>query len=71
MDFSVSSLIAGFIFGVIGWSLFRHGKKNAHFASLSIGITLMVYPYFVTNDYWMWGIGIALCAGAYQSLKSN
>lgn len=71
MNFSVSAIAAGFIFGVIGWSLFRHGKRNAHFFSLLIGIALMVYPYFIENTYLLWGVGVVLCGVAYQSLKND
>lgn len=65
MDFSFSSLLASFTFGVIGIAVFREGKKRAEFDLIFIGIAMMVYPYF-TNGPWMdWGIGLLLGALAY------
>jgi hypothetical protein len=65
LEFSPSSLLAGFIFGVIGIAIFRKGKKDAEFDLIFIGIALMIYPYFTKGPLWDWGIGVALCALAY------
>jgi hypothetical protein len=65
MNFSVSSIAAGFIFGVIGLYLVRRAKREANIASLLIGVAMMIYPYFIENDYLIWGIGVALTFGAY------
>ena len=65
MNFSVSSLVAGFFFGVWGLYLVRRAKREAHPPSLAIGLALLVYPYFVENAYLLWGIGTALLGAAY------
>ena len=65
LDISASSLMAGFIYGVIGIAIFRKGKKDAEFDMILIGIALMVYPYFTHGPLADWGIGAALCAIAY------
>ena len=64
-SFSASSLLAGLIFGIIGFYLFRKGKKDTDFEVIFIGIALMVYPYFTSGARWDWGIGIGLCLIAY------
>lgn len=64
-DISVSSLIAGFIFGVIGWWLFREGRKRSNNYSIYIGLALMIYPYFIESALKNWVMGIALCMAAY------
>ncbi len=61
MNITISSLMAGLIFGIIGFYLFRQGKKDAEFSMILIGIALMVYPYFTKGAVWDWGIGISLC----------
>ncbi len=66
LDFSVSGLIAGFIFGIVGLYLFRQGKKRANFHMLIIGILLMIYPYFTAGPWQDWGIGLLLCGGAWH-----
>jgi hypothetical protein len=65
LNFSFSSLMAGFVYGVIGIALFRKGKKEANFALYFIGVALMVYPYVVSGALLQWGTGAALCALAY------
>jgi hypothetical protein len=65
LDFSFSALMAGFIFGVIGFYLFRHGKKRVHYPWILIGLVLMIYPLFVSGDLMNWGIGLVLCGAAY------
>ena len=63
MDLSL--LFCGFVFGVIGVWMFRQGKKNANVTAIVIAIALMIYPYFVSNIWLAWLIGISLCFIAY------
>jgi len=57
--------IANILFGIIGWYAFIHGKREKSWRPMLIGILMMIYPYFVTNTYLTFGIGIALCAALY------
>jgi hypothetical protein len=66
MDFSVSSLMAGFIFGVCGFYLLKEGKKRSHPWFIGLGLALMIYPYFVSGPLATWGIGFAGLALAYN-----
>jgi hypothetical protein len=65
MDFSISSLMAGFVFGVFGWYLLKEGKKSGNVWHLGLGLGLMAYPYFVSGAILMWGIGVAGLTLAY------
>jgi hypothetical protein len=67
-DISLWSLMAAFIFGVIGFYLFREGRRRPNFAWITIGLALMVYPIFVSNAWLNWGIGAMLCTMAYYYL---
>ncbi len=62
MDFSIDpyNLLAGFIFGTIGWGAFSYGRKLDLWQPKLIGVSLMVYPYLFTNAWLLWGIGISL-----------
>jgi hypothetical protein len=60
MDFSVSTLAAGFIYGILGMWLIRQGRRTAHIPWFVIGLVLIIYPYFVENVFLLWGIGAAL-----------
>lgn len=64
-DFSFSSIMSGFIFGVIGFYLTKEGKKRLNYAWIFIGIGLMIYTVFVSGPLLDWGGGLALCGLAY------
>ncbi len=69
MNFSISSLAAGFIYGVWGMWLIRYAKKESHIPSAIFGVTLLVYPYFIENIYLLWGIGAVILFFAYKLAK--
>ena len=58
-------LIAGLIFGTIGFLAFRHGKRQTLFMPMLIGIVLMVYPYFVSQTWLLYAVGCGLCAALF------
>jgi len=65
IDFSFSGLLASFIFGVLGLYAFKYGRKFADFRFISIGLALIVFPYFTSGAMADWGVGITLCALGY------
>ena len=66
MNFSVSALAAGFIFGVFGWYFFQRGRKEVNPKALLIGLAMMVYPYFIENEYLLWVLGVALMFAGFK-----
>lgn len=66
MELDLSSLLAGFVYGVFGVYLIRQGRKTANLAYVGIGIALLAYPYFVSGFWLNWLPGAALLALAYQ-----
>lgn len=64
-SFSPAAMIGAVIFGLIGFYLFRHGKKTPHHRLMVIGIILMIYPLFFTEALHTWAIGCALTGLAY------
>lgn len=65
VHFTLSSIIAGLIFGFIGLWLFRRGRKENHRTWIFVGLALMIYSLFTSKPWQDWGIGAALCAWAY------
>jgi len=57
-----AQLVAGLIFGGIGLVAFMYGKKEAQLKTMMLGVSLMVYPYFVANPLLVWVIGVLLTA---------
>ncbi|MGZ3795975.1 MAG: hypothetical protein ACXVB1_06405 [Pseudobdellovibrionaceae bacterium] len=64
---SFGSLVAGLIFGTVGFWLLGHGRKNANNRNVVMGLVLMMYPYFVSGAWLTWGVGIALCGYLYYN----
>jgi len=60
-----SQLFWGLLFSSIGLGFFLYGKKQRAGVPLVCGLTLMVYPYFVSNTFLLVGIGVVLIAIPY------
>jgi len=58
-------LFAGLIFGLIGIAAFTYGRKSAQFRPMGIGVALMAFPYFVSELWLIYAIGIVLCGALY------
>jgi hypothetical protein len=59
VNFSAANLVGGFVFGAIGFVAFVYGKRMALWKPMFIGLALMIYPYFVSSDVFLWSAGIA------------
>jgi hypothetical protein len=60
-----SALFAYIFFGVVGLAAFTFGRKNGRWPQMGIGLALMVYPYFVSQGWLLYTIGLALCVALY------
>lgn len=60
LNFNPYNLLAGFIFGTIGWGAYRYGKNLDRWQPRAIGAALMVYPYFFNHPWLLWGCGAGL-----------
>src|SRR5882762_8773209 len=58
LNFSAANLIGGFVFGSIGFIAFVYGKRMNLWKPMFLGIALMVYPYFISDDKIMIVLGI-------------
>jgi hypothetical protein len=57
-NFSAANLIGGLVFGSIGFVAFVYGKRMNLWKPMLLGIGLMVYPYFISDDRIMLVVGI-------------
>lgn len=62
---NTSTLLWGLLFGSIGLGFFVYGRKQRTVVPLVCGLTLMIFPYFVTNTMLLVTLGIALIAIPY------
>ena len=58
---SPGGLFASLLFGAIGMGALVYAKKMSAFKPAILGVALMAYPYFVSdNGFLLWSVGIAL-----------
>ena len=50
------------LFSAAGMAYFMYGKKQAAFVPLLTGLALMIYPYFVSSNLVLVGVGLLLAA---------
>lgn len=62
---SPADLIGSLLFGIVGYAAYRYGKKSGSFNPMAIGVSLMVYPYFVSQTWLLYTVGLGLCACLY------
>ena len=66
IDFTVSAVLSSLVFSTVGLFVFRKGKRETEIKLMVIGILLMGYTYFTHGPLADWGVGVALCALAYN-----
>jgi predicted membrane protein len=60
-----SSLLWGLLFGSIGLGFFVYGRRQRAIVPLVCGVTLVIFPYFVSNTMLLVVLGVALIAVPY------
>jgi hypothetical protein len=60
-----ANLFGLIVFSVTGFAMFTYGRKQAAWRTAAIGAALMIYPYFVSQTWLLYTIGLALCAALY------
>jgi Na+/proline symporter len=66
MNFSIASIFAGIVFGIIGVFVFKRGKDKGNIKGILLGLLLMLFPYFTPGAAWIdWVVGAGLSAVAY------
>jgi hypothetical protein len=63
--FTAENFVAWMLFGAIGFVAFMYGKKMGRLGPLILGLLLMIYPYFVTNTWLLYGVGALFTTGLF------
>jgi hypothetical protein len=62
---STSQLVWAMLFGSIGVGFFMYGKKQKMVMPLLTGMALCIFPYFISNVYFLVIVGVALLTLPY------
>lgn len=62
---SSSSLVASLLVGSVGLGLFLYGRRLQRMPQITVGLAMMVYPYFVTGIVPMLGVCGVLLGGLW------
>ncbi|GGP28195.1 hypothetical protein GCM10010971_40140 [Silvimonas amylolytica] len=60
-----ANLFASVFFSIVGFTALRYGKKRGLRVPIVVGIALMIYPYFISQTWLLYLIGLALCVGMF------
>jgi hypothetical protein len=55
-----ANLFASVIFSTIGLAAFTYAKKAGYIYPMLFGVVLMTYPYFVSQTWLLYAVGVAL-----------
>ncbi len=69
MNMDAPSFFASFVIGSIGLVALLYGKRQSRLPQMVIGLTLMVYPYFIPNVWVMIVIAVALPVALWGLLR--
>ena len=62
---NTTQLFLGVIFSSIGLGYFLYGKKQKMIIPLTVGLVLMIFPYFIESNALLSGIGFLLTIDPY------
>jgi hypothetical protein len=60
MSIDGGSLFASFLVSGLGFVLFEYGRRMKRPPQVGVGLVLMIFPYFVSNLWAMFGIALVL-----------
>mgnify|MGYP001017976748 CR=1 FL=1 len=58
-------ILGAVLFGIVGWVVFRRGRRTTNPVLIWTGLALMLYPYGVSQTWLLWLLGMALCGLVY------
>jgi hypothetical protein len=69
VEINVGELSASFLVSSIGLVAFMYGKRQGRIPQMLTGLVLLVYPYFVSNVWLMFGIAAAILGAMWGALR--
>lgn len=70
-NFTAGQLFLSLFVSVVGFAVFRYGRKQERVPHLVGGVALMVFPYFVTSVLGMLATALVLIAGVWIASRAG
>jgi hypothetical protein len=71
VNFDANNFLLSMLIGSVGFVAFFYGKKMKRLPQMVAGLTLMAYPYFVSNLWVMGGIAIVVLGLMYLAIRAG
>lgn len=71
MDIDGNALLASLFVSSIGMAVFVYGKRQSRLPHMVVGASLMIYPYFVSNVFLIFGIAVVLLGGLWAAARAG
>lgn len=71
MSFEPANLVSSFLISSLGLLCFSYGKRLGRPPQIAVGAVLLLYPFFVSNVLWMWGIALGVGALFLGALRAG
>lgn len=59
-NFSLSNILTGIFFGIIGIAAWRYGRKQASARHMLLGVALILFSYFFEKVWVLFLVGVGL-----------
>lgn len=69
MDFDANTFLLSMLIGSVGFVAFVYGKKQSRLPQMVAGVTLMAFPYFVSNAWVMLAIAVGVLVAMYGAIR--
>jgi len=71
VGFDANTFLLSMLIGGVGFVSFAYGKKQSRLPQMLAGLTLMVFPYFVSNIWVMLGIAVAILGALFVAVRAG
>ena len=64
---SMGYIVGAVVFSIIGYAIYRLGRRTKNIYLALLGVGLMLFTYVVTDTFLVYSIGAGLCVAAWAA----
>lgn len=69
MNFDANTFLLSMLIGGVGFVAFVYGKRQSRLPQMAAGLTLMAFPYFVSNPWLMLAIAVGILVAMVLAIR--